>query len=108
MKYYYNKILVPYDSSKRSDNALSEATKIAEMSGISSRHNGNIQIILLHVIQEIPTPPSLFGTGIIHLLALFAVVIWCLNIVSVIFPGSFYGIYILKFDRILFLFILRT
>jgi nucleotide-binding universal stress UspA family protein len=69
MKYYYNKILVPYDSSKRSDNALSEATKIAEMSRISSRHNGNIKIILLHVIQEIPTPPSLFGTGHFNLVS---------------------------------------
>src|ERR687897_2362089 len=69
MKYYYNRILVPYDSSKRSDNALSEATKIAEMSRISSRHNGNIKIILLHVIQEIPTPPSLFGTGHFNLVS---------------------------------------
>ena len=49
----YNKILVPYDSSKPSDIALAEAIKIAEMSRISSRHNDRIQIILLHVIQEI-------------------------------------------------------
>lgn len=47
-------------SSRPSDNALSEAIKIAEMSRIS---NGNIQIILLHVIQEIPVPASYFITG---------------------------------------------
>jgi nucleotide-binding universal stress UspA family protein len=60
MNYYFNKILVPYDSSRPSDNALSEAIKIAEMTRIS---NGNIQIILLHVIQEIPVPGSYFSTG---------------------------------------------
>jgi nucleotide-binding universal stress UspA family protein len=60
MNHYFNKILIPYDSSKPSDNALSEALKIAEMSRIS---NGNIQIILLHVIQEIPVPASYFITG---------------------------------------------
>jgi nucleotide-binding universal stress UspA family protein len=63
MNYYFNKILVPYDSSKPSDNALSEATKIAGMSRISSRRDGNTQIILLHVIQETPVPASLFSTG---------------------------------------------
>ena len=63
INHYFNKILVPYDSSKPSDNALSEATKIAEMSKVSSRRNGNTQIILLHVIQEIPVPASLFSTG---------------------------------------------
>ena len=59
----FNKILVPYDGSKPSDNALLEATKIADMSRISSRRNGSTQIILLHVIQEIPVPASLFSTG---------------------------------------------
>lgn len=59
----YSKILVPYDSSRPSDNALSEATKIAKMSRISSKRDSNTQIILLHVIQEIPVPPSLFATG---------------------------------------------
>jgi nucleotide-binding universal stress UspA family protein len=63
MNYYFNKILVPYDGSKPSGKALSEATKIAEMSKISSGHKGNTQIILLHVIQEIPVPASLFSTG---------------------------------------------
>jgi nucleotide-binding universal stress UspA family protein len=60
MNYYFNKILVPYDNSRPSDNALSEAIKIAEMSRIS---NVNIQIILLHVIQEILVPGSYFSTG---------------------------------------------
>lgn len=59
---HFNKILVPYDSSKPSDNALSQATRIAEMY-TNTKSNVNIQIILLHVIQEIPIPPSLFGTG---------------------------------------------
>ncbi|MBD0360427.1 MAG: universal stress protein [Nitrososphaeraceae archaeon] len=63
MTYYYNKILVPYDSSKSSDNAFLQAVKIVEMSKIPSQHDANIQIILLHVIQEIPIPPSLFTTG---------------------------------------------
>jgi nucleotide-binding universal stress UspA family protein len=63
VKLMYGKILVPYDSSRPSDHALSEATKIARMSRISSRHDGNTHIILLHVIQEIPAPASLFATG---------------------------------------------
>ena len=64
MNYYYNKILVPYDSSKPSENALSEATKIAMMPRNYTR-DGNSQIILLHVIQEMPIPASfsVFGTG---------------------------------------------
>lgn len=63
MIYYYSKILVPYDSSKSSDSAFLQVVKIAEISKIASRHDGNIQIILLHVIQEIPIPPSLFSTS---------------------------------------------
>lgn len=66
MRRYYNKILVPYDGSKPSDNALSAALKIAEMSKISQQI---IRIILLHVIQEIPVPPSLFGTSHFNLVS---------------------------------------
>jgi nucleotide-binding universal stress UspA family protein len=62
MNYHYKKILVPYDSSKPSETALSEAIKIAETSRISSQHNDKTQIILLHVIREIPIPASLFFT----------------------------------------------
>ena len=65
---HFNKILVPYDGSKSSDNALSQATRIAEMSR-TSKTNVNTQIILLHVIQEIPIPPSLFGTGHLNLVS---------------------------------------
>ena len=62
MAKYYKKILVPYDSSKPSDNALSHAIRIANMGKISSADNNNVQVILMHVIQEIPIPAS-FGTA---------------------------------------------
>jgi nucleotide-binding universal stress UspA family protein len=61
----FNKILVPYDSSTASDKALSNALKIAKMSEESGRnHNRDnvITIILLHVLQEIPTPITYSGT----------------------------------------------
>jgi nucleotide-binding universal stress UspA family protein len=63
MANYYNKILVPYDSSQPSDNALSHAIRIANMCRISSTDNSNIQVILMHVIQEIPIPASFGTTG---------------------------------------------
>ena len=47
----YNKILVPYDSSKPSETALDHAIQIAKMSSISSAANTNINVILLHVVQ---------------------------------------------------------
>ncbi len=58
----YNKILVPFDSSKPSETALEHAIKIAKMSGISSA-NSTVSIILLHVVQQIPVP-STFGFGL--------------------------------------------
>ena len=63
MANYYNKILVPYDGSKPSDNALSHAIRIANMGKISSADNSNVQVILMHVIQEIPIPASFGTTG---------------------------------------------
>ena len=51
----YNKILVPFDSSKPSETSLKHAIKIAEMSVISSA-NSPVSVILLHVIQQIPVP----------------------------------------------------
>jgi nucleotide-binding universal stress UspA family protein len=49
----YNKILVPYDSSKPSEIALEHAIQIAKMSGISSAANTTITVILLHVVQDV-------------------------------------------------------
>ena len=50
----YNKILVPYDSSKPSETALEHAIQIAKMSGISSAANTTVNVILLHVVKDIP------------------------------------------------------
>src|SRR5919108_19252 len=44
----YKKILVPYDGSEPSNNALDHAVNISKMSGKS-------EVILLHVIAEFPT-----------------------------------------------------
>jgi nucleotide-binding universal stress UspA family protein len=57
----YNKILVPYDGSKPSENALQQAIQmvndlLACRSGeatTNSMQGGGIQIILLHVVEEI-------------------------------------------------------
>jgi nucleotide-binding universal stress UspA family protein len=59
----YNKILVPYDSSKPSETALEHAIQIAKMSNISSSADTTINIILLHVVQDIPVPAT-FGAGL--------------------------------------------
>jgi nucleotide-binding universal stress UspA family protein len=59
----YNKILVPYDSSKPSEIALDHAIKIAKMSSISSAADTTVNVILLHVVKEIPSPPT-FGAGL--------------------------------------------
>ncbi len=59
----YNKILVPYDSSKPSETALDHAIKIAKMSSISSTADTTVNVILLYVVQDIPVP-STFGAGL--------------------------------------------
>jgi nucleotide-binding universal stress UspA family protein len=69
MANYYNKILIPYDGSKPSDNALSHAIRIANMGRISSTENSNVQVILMHVIQEIPIPASFGITGYTNLIS---------------------------------------
>jgi len=61
----YHKILVPYDSSKPSETALEHAIQIAKMSSISSAANTNINVILLHVVQDIPVPAT-FGAGLFN------------------------------------------
>jgi nucleotide-binding universal stress UspA family protein len=61
----FHAILVPYDSSAASNKALSNAFEIAKMSEESERirkQGGVINIILLHVIPEIPVPPSFIGS----------------------------------------------
>ena len=59
----YNKILVPYDSSRPSETALEHAIQIAKMSGISSAANTTVNVILLHVVKDIPVPVT-FGAGL--------------------------------------------
>ncbi|MDF2737799.1 MAG: putative UspA domain protein [Nitrososphaeraceae archaeon] len=59
----YNKILVPYDSSKPFETALDHAIKIAKMSSISSTADTTVNVILLYVVQDIPVP-STFGAGL--------------------------------------------
>ncbi|GIU71653.1 MAG: universal stress protein [Candidatus Nitrosocaldaceae archaeon] len=51
----YKTILVPYDVSKHSDHALKHAVKLAK--------NFNSKLILLHVIPDIPFPPTLLNVG---------------------------------------------
>ncbi len=51
----YKKILVPYDGSKPSERALKHAVNIAKIF--------DAKIILLHVIPEIPMPPTLLNVG---------------------------------------------
>jgi nucleotide-binding universal stress UspA family protein len=55
----YNKILVPYDSSKPSDNALQQAIQIVSdllacgREATTNSMQESIEIILLHVVEEI-------------------------------------------------------
>jgi nucleotide-binding universal stress UspA family protein len=57
----YNKILVPYDSSKPSEIALEHAITIANMSAIYA--NANTNVIMVYVVQEIPVPTT-FGISL--------------------------------------------
>lgn len=57
----YNKILVPYDSSKPSEIALEHAITIAKMSAIYA--NTTINVIVLYVVKEIPVPAT-FGISL--------------------------------------------
>ncbi|MFB5599968.1 MAG: universal stress protein [Nitrososphaeraceae archaeon] len=58
----YNKILVPYDSSKLSDIALDHAIRNAKMSSISSSDNV-VNVILFYVTPEIQIPFT-FGNSL--------------------------------------------
>jgi nucleotide-binding universal stress UspA family protein len=55
----YSKILVPYDGSKHAKKALNKAVNLAKLIKGS-------EIIILNVIEEILTPPSVFPTRIRH------------------------------------------
>ena len=57
----YNKILIPYDSSKLSDIALDHAIRIAKISSISSSPDNMVNVILFYVTPEIHIPFT-FGT----------------------------------------------
>lgn len=57
----YNKILVPYDTSKPSEIALEHAITIAKMSAIYA--NNTINVIVVYVVQEIPVPVT-FGISL--------------------------------------------
>ena len=57
----YNKILVPYDSSQPLANALEHAITIAKMSALYT--NTTIDVIVLHVVQEMPVPTT-FGINL--------------------------------------------
>jgi nucleotide-binding universal stress UspA family protein len=63
----YKKILVPYDGSKPSENALQQAIQLANLSFSSATTTENIQIILLHIVEEIHIriPNLYFGLRII-------------------------------------------
>ena len=65
MVFPYNKILVPYDGSKPSENALQQAIQIVndllKCESETTNSKQDIQIILLHVIEEIHIRiPSLY------------------------------------------------
>ena len=57
----YNKILVPYDTSKPSEIALEHGIPIAKMSAIYA--NNTINVIVVFVVQEIPVPVT-FGISL--------------------------------------------
>src|ERR687890_832363 len=57
----YNKILVPYDTSKPSEIALEHAITIAKMSAIYA--NSTINVIVVYVVHEIPVPAT-FGISL--------------------------------------------
>jgi nucleotide-binding universal stress UspA family protein len=50
----FKKILVPHDGSKQSDNALERAAEFAA----SLKDKEDVQLVLLHVVDAIPTPVS--------------------------------------------------
>ncbi|HEX5186967.1 MAG TPA: universal stress protein [Nitrososphaeraceae archaeon] len=64
----YDKILVPFDTSKPSEAALDHAISIAKMTSISlsfdsTVDNYTVNVILLYVVQDIPVPIT-FGVGL--------------------------------------------
>ena len=67
MVFSFKRILVPYDGSKPSENALQQAIQLANLivsggnNDDNASHKQNIQIILLHVVEQIHIRiPSLY------------------------------------------------
>ena len=54
MKLEIRKVLVPYDSSEFSENALDYAVFLANTLSKGNPNEKNIKIVILHVIQELP------------------------------------------------------
>lgn len=54
MKLEVRKVLVPYDSSEFSENALDYAVFLAKSLSKGNPNEKNIKIVILHVIQELP------------------------------------------------------
>jgi nucleotide-binding universal stress UspA family protein len=54
------KILVPYDSSQFSDKSLDYAVELAKTFFIGKENKQPIEIVLLHIIQELPISRALF------------------------------------------------
>ena len=69
MVFPYKKILVPYDGSKPSENALQQAIQLADFSFSRGTNTENIQIILLHIVEEIHIriPNLYFGLRIANM-----------------------------------------
>ena len=67
MTFLYKKILVPYDGSKPSENALQQAIQLADLSFSSGTTTENIQILLIHIVEEIHIriPNLYFGLRIL-------------------------------------------
>jgi nucleotide-binding universal stress UspA family protein len=67
MVFPYKKILVPYDGSKPSENALQQAIQLADFLFSRGTNTENIQIILLHIVEEIHIriPNLYFGLRIL-------------------------------------------
>lgn len=59
-----NKILVPYDNSSYSEKSLEYAVNLLKLISSRTPHNKTARIIMLHVVEDIPTTPSLFDRPI--------------------------------------------
>ena len=58
------KILVPYDNSQFSDKSLDYAVELARTIFSGNTNKQTIEIILLHIVQELPISKSLFDKSV--------------------------------------------